>query len=141
MFTIIHATMADKPHFVNKWENLPESEYESKIRDKRCYAILFENERIGYMRYNLQFDFIPLLTCFYIADPHKGKGFGRKAMEHWEDEMRSLGFKMIMVSAEAGENAHHFYRKLGYKDMGSIILGGILPLEQETSELFLGKAL
>ena len=141
MFLMTYATMDDKPHFCNEWENLPVSEYESKIRDKRCYVIQFENKPIGYMRYNLIFDFIPFVTCFYITDPYKGKGFGKQAMMNWENDMRSLGFKMVMVSTEVGDGAQHFYRKLGYKDMGSIVIGGILPYDQETLEMFMGKAL
>ena len=139
MFSMTYATMEDKPHFVNEWENLPESEFEPKIRDKRCYVIRLGDEPIGYMRYNLIFDFVPFLTCFYINDTHQGKGFGKKAMLHWEDEMRSLGFKMIMVSAEVQEPAQHFYRKLGYKDMGSIVID--IPPYEQPLELFLGKAL
>jgi len=92
MFSMIYATLEDKPHFCNEWENLPESEYESKIRDKRCYVIRFDEKPIGYMRYNLQFDFVPFLTSFYIDDSHQGKGLGKKAIQQWEDEMRSLGF-------------------------------------------------
>jgi GNAT superfamily N-acetyltransferase len=98
-----YATMADKPYFVNEWENLPESEFEPKIRDKRCYVINFEDKPIGYMRYNLFFDFVPFLTFFYIDNEYQGKGFGTKAMLHWENEMRELGFKMIMVSTQVDE--------------------------------------
>ena len=76
-----------------------------------AYATM-EDKPIGYMRYNLIFDFVPFLTCFYVADPHKGKGFGKQAMMHWEDEMRALGYKMIMVSTQVDEDAQHFYRKL-----------------------------
>jgi len=139
MFSMTYATMEDKPHFVNQWENLPESEYESKIRDKRCYVIRYEDQPIGYMRYNLLFDFVPFLTCFYIADSHKGKGFGKQAMLHWEDEMRSLGYKMIMVSTQVDEDGQHFYRKMGYKDKGAIVMD-IAPYEQPL-EMFMGKAL
>ena len=59
----------------------------------------------------------------------------------WENEMRSLGYKDVMLTAEAGDDAHHFYCKLGYKDMGSIVMSGILHYEQNSSELFMGKAL
>ena len=139
MFSMSYATLEDKPHFCNEWENLPESEYESKIRDKRCYVIKLEDTHIGYMRYNLIFDFIPFLTCFYINDAHQGKGFGKKAMEHWENEMRSFGYKMIMVSTQVNEEGQHFYRKLGYKDMGSIVMD--FPPYEQPLEMFLGKAL
>ena len=139
MFAMTYATIDDKPHFCNEWENLPESEFELKIRDKRCYVIRFEDKPIGYMRYNLIFDFIPFLTCFYIDDSYKGKGFGTKAMMNWEDEMRSLGFKMIMVSTQVNEDGQHFYRKLGYKDMGAIVMD--IPPYEQPLEMFLGKAL
>ena len=139
MFSMSYATLEDKPHFCNEWENLPESEFESKIRDKRCYVIRLDGEPIGYMRYNLIFDFVPFLTCFYIDDAHQGKGYGKKTMHQWEDEMRSLGFKMIMVSAEVQEQAQNFYRKLGYKDMGGIVMD--IPPYEQPFELFLGKAL
>jgi ribosomal protein S18 acetylase RimI-like enzyme len=141
IFSMAYATLADKPHFCNEWENPPENEFESKIRDKRCYVLRLDDKPIGYMRYNLIFDFIPFLTCFYIADPHKGKGLGKQAMAQWEEDMRSKGFKMIMVSTEADNPAQNFYRKLGYKDMGAIIMGGIIPYEQNAMEMFMGKPL
>ena len=141
MFSMTYAIIEDKPHFVNQWEDLPEREFESRIRDKRCYVIRFEGNPIGYMRYNLIFDFIPFITCFYIDDPYRGKGFGKLAVLHWEDEMRSLDYKMVMISTEVDNDVQHLYRKLGYKDMGSIILGGILPYKQDVMEMFMGKPL
>ena len=140
MFSMTYATIEDKPHFCNEWENLPESEYESKIRDNRCYVLRYEDKPIGYMRYNLIFDFIPFLAFMLIDRSYRKQGFGTKAMFHWEDEMRSLGYKMIMLSTEVGEDAQHFYRKLGYKDMGAIVMSDILP-EQKTLEMFMGKTL
>ena len=62
-------------------------------------------------------------------------------MSRWEDEMRLLGYKMVMISTEVDNGAQHLYRKLGYKDMGSIVLGNILPYEQNTLEMFMGKSL
>ena len=139
MFSLAYATMEDKPHFCNEWENLTESEYASKVRDKRCYVLRYEDKPVGYMRYNLIFDFVPFLTCFYVADSHKGKGFGKQAMMHWEDEMRLLGYKMIMVSTQVNEDAQHFYRKLGYKDMGAIVMD--IPPYEQPLEMFMGKPL
>jgi len=141
MFSVSHAAMEDKPHFCNEWENLPESEFDSKIRDKRCYVLSYDDKPIGYMRYNLIFDFIPFLTFMLIDRSYRQQGFGTKAMSHWEDEMRSLGYKMTMLSTEVNEDAQNFYRKIGYKDMGSIVMGGIIPIEQNALEMFMGKAL
>ncbi|MCL2350332.1 MAG: hypothetical protein FWC67_02515 [Defluviitaleaceae bacterium] len=60
-------------------------------------------------------------------------------MTQWETEMRSLGYKMIMVSTQVNESGQHFYRKLGYKDMGAIVMD-IAPYEQPL-EMFMGKSL
>jgi len=110
-----------------------------KIRDKRCY-ILQENDKvIGLMRFNMIFEFVPFLTSFWISASCRGKGYGAKAMEHWENEMRTLGYKMIMVSTEVSEDAQHFYRKIGYKDMGSIVMD--IPPYEQPLEMFMGKAL
>lgn len=138
MFSITYATLEDKD-FVVTGENLSETEFELKVRDKRCYILRYDNERIGVMVFNLIFDFIPFLTLMYLHTAYQRKGFGKQAMLHWETEMRSLGFKMIMLSTQVNENAQHFYRKMGYKDMGSIVMD-IAPYEQPL-EMFMGKAL
>jgi ribosomal protein S18 acetylase RimI-like enzyme len=139
MFSIVYAEMKDKHHFCNEWENLSESEFESKIRDRRCYIMRYDGNPIGFMRYNLIFDFIPFLTCMAIDESHQRKGFGTMAMGYWEDEMRSLGYKMIMVSTQVNEEGQHFYRKLGYKDIGAIVMD--IPPYEQPMEMFLGKAL
>ena len=168
MFTISYATMQDK-HYVCTDKKLTESKLELKIRDKMCYVLRYNakhcnmvngayapssaspsqspeaiephynNECIGVMVYNLIFDLIPFLTMMYIEDDYQRKGFGTKAMAHWENEMRSHGHKMIMVSTQVDEDAQHFYRKLGYKDMGSIIMN--IPPYEQPMEIFMGKAL
>jgi len=46
---------------------------------------------------------------------------------------------MIMVSTQVDEDDQHFYRKLGYKDMGSIVMD--IPPYVQPLEMFLGKAL
>lgn len=138
MFSISHATIEDK-QYVCARESLAESEFELKIRDKRCYILHEDEKHIGVMRYNLMFDFIPFLTHMHIEKPYQRKGLGRKAMLHWEDEMRSLGYKMVMVSTQVDEEGQHFYRKLGYKDMGSIVMD--IPPYEQPLEMFLGKAL
>ena len=60
-------------------------------------------------------------------------------MLFWENEMRELGYKMVMTSTQVNEQAQHFYRKLGYKDRGGIFLDGT-PFEQP-QEMILIKIL
>ena len=78
-------------------------------------------------------------TLLWLEEPHRGKGYGTKSMSHWESEMSSLGYKMIMVSTQVDEDGQHFYRKLGYKDMGAIVMD--IPPYEQPLEMFLGKAL
>jgi GNAT superfamily N-acetyltransferase len=138
MFTISYATIEDM-QYVCPGEHLSENEFELKVRDKRCYILRYGEERIGVMVFNLIFDFIPFLTLMYLETPYQRKGYGSQAMKHWEDEMRSLGFKMIMTSTQVDEEGQHFYRKLGYKDMGSIVMN--IPPYEQPLEMFMGKAL
>ncbi|MCL2854141.1 MAG: GNAT family N-acetyltransferase [Defluviitaleaceae bacterium] len=143
MLTISYATPEDAPYVLSMghWPPSPlgEHEVEMKIRDERCYILRENGQIIGILRWNMMFEFVPFLTLMWFDKPHRGKGYGKQAITHWEDEMRRLGYKMIMVSTQVDEDGQHFYRKMGYKDMGSIVMD-IAPYEQPL-EMFLGKAL
>jgi len=57
-----------------------------------------------------------------LHEAYCGKEFGTQAMKHWENEMQSLGYDLVMTSTQANEQAQHFYRKLGYNDSGCLLL-------------------
>ena len=143
MFTIKHATMQDTEYVlsVGLWAPSPldAKEVELKIRDKRCYILRYGEEIIGIMRFNMMFEFVPFLTLMWLEEPYRSKGLGTKALAYWEDEMRSLGYKMVMLSTQVDEDGQHFYRKRGYKDMGAIVMD--IPPYEQPLEMFMGKAL
>ena len=139
MLKISYATMQDKEYVLSIGNAMPESEFDLKVRDRRCYMLREGEKTIGIMRFNLIFDFIPFLSLMWLEEPYRGKGYGTKAMAHWEDEMRGLGHKMIMISTQVDEDGQHFYRKLGYKDMGAIVID--IPPYEQPLEMFMGKAL
>ena len=139
MLNISYATIQDKEYAMSYGNAMQESEFDLKVRDKRCYILRCDEEVIGVMRFNLIFDFIPFLSLMYLEEAYRHKGYGTKAMAHWEDEMRAAGYKMIMISTQVDENAQHFYRKLGYKDMGTIVMD--IPPYEQPLEMFMGKAL
>jgi len=139
MFKISYATMQDKEYAISIGNAMPESEFDLKVRDKRCYILREGDKIIGIMRFNLIFDFIPFLSLMWLEESCRGKGYGTKAMAHWEDEMRAAGHKMIMISTQVDEGAQHFYRKLGYKDMGTIVMD--IPPYEQPLEMYMGKAL
>ena len=139
MFNIRHVIELDKSFWFTLDGDLREDEFEIKIRYKRGYVISDGDKPIGVMRYNLMWDSLPFLTLIYFDEAYRGKGFGRQAMLHWENEMRELGYTMVMTSTQVDEEAQHFYRKLGYKERGGIFLDNT-PWEQP-QEMFMLKVL
>ncbi len=139
MFNIRYASEADKSFWFTLDEELREKEFNVKIRDERGYVICDNEKPVGIMRYNVCWDIHPFLTLIYLDESCRGKGFGRQAMLHWENEMRGLGYKMVMTSTQVNEEAQHFYRKLGYKEKGSIVFDNT-PFEQPM-EMFFVKVL
>ena len=103
MLEIRYASEADKPFWFTLDKHLSEGEFTLKVRDRRGYTISDGGKPIGIMRYNLFWDNTPFLTLIYIEETEQRQGFGRQAMLHWEDEMRGLGYKMVMTSTQADE--------------------------------------
>jgi ribosomal protein S18 acetylase RimI-like enzyme len=136
MFEIRYASENDKSFWFSL-DKQRESEFALKVRNKRGYVISDGGKPIGIMRYNLFWDSTPFLTFIYVDDAYQGQGFGRKAMLHWENEMREQGYKLVMTSTQADEKTQHFYRKLGYIDRGCLVLDNT-PYEQPM-EIFMIK--
>ena len=119
--------------------HLPEPEFDNKLQAKQGYVILEDQNPIGLLRYNLFCDNTPFCTMLVIASGHRGKGFGKKLMEHWEADMKSQGYGMLMTSTQVDEPAQHFYRKLGYQDCGGFVVN--IPGYEQPMELLLIKGL
>jgi GNAT superfamily N-acetyltransferase len=139
MFEIRYVSKTDKPFWFSLDSHFSESEFDLKVRDRRGYIISNNDTPVGIMRYNLFWDNTPFLTLIYLKKAFQGIGYGKRAMLFWENEMRRLGYKMVMTSTQVDEQAQHFYRKLGYVDRGCLVLDGT-PLEQP-QEIFLLKLL
>ena len=75
----------------------------------------------------------------FIDSEYRGKGYGKRMMEHWEQDMKSIGYGMIMTSTQVDEDAHHFYRKLGYKDCGGFVVD--IPGYEQPMEMIMIKEL
>lgn len=139
MFKIRYAKEEDKEFWYIWDKHLPESEFVKKIKYHRAYIIMDEEKPIGVMRYNLFWDNTPFLTMIFLDWDYHKQGYGRKAMESWEKEMKKQGYKMIMTSTQVDEEAQHFYRKLGYKDCGCLVMD--IPGFEQPLEMFLAKSL
>ncbi|MDR2940184.1 MAG: GNAT family N-acetyltransferase [Clostridiales bacterium] len=139
MVRIRYVLENDKPFWVALDKHMGENELQLKIRDRRGYIISDDDKPIGVMRYNLFWDNTPFLTLIHIESGYHKKGFGKQALLLWENEMRGLGYKMVMTSTQVDEQAQHFYRKLGYLDKGCLVLDNT-PFEQP-QEMFMIKVL
>jgi ribosomal protein S18 acetylase RimI-like enzyme len=106
-----------------------------KIRAREVLVLKQDGKQIGWLRYGLFCDVIPFMNMLYIEESFRGKGFGRQLVQFWENEMRELGYQFVMTSSQSDEQAQHFYRKLRYKDTGS------LTLLDEPLEIFFVKYL
>ncbi len=136
---IRYVTLEDKPFWYSFDKHLPEAEFSKKVRDRQGYVLFYGDEPVGLLRYNLFWDSIPFCTLLYIEKQHRQQGFGRFLMERWEQDMKAQGYGMVLVSTQSDEQAQHFYRRLGYKDCGSLTLD--IPGYRQPMELFLAKQL
>lgn len=127
-------------HFWFRFDrHLSDQEFENKVHTQRGYVLFAENRPVGLMRYNLFWDQIPFCTLLYIDPKEQHKGYGKKLMEHWQDDMKEKGYGLLLVSTQVDEQAQHFYRKIGYQDCGGLIMN--VPGFEQPMELFMCKAI
>ena len=136
---IRYAASEDRQFWYSLDRHLPEMEFRKKVRDRQGYVLLSEGRPAGLLRYNLFWDNTPFCTLLCIEEQYRNRGFGRALMEHWEQDMRSQGYGMALVSTQSDEDAQFFYRRLGYRDCGSLTVD--VPGYEQPMELFLVKQL
>lgn len=139
MITVRYMESSDRQFWYGLDKHLPETEFENKVRAKMGYVILAEGKPAGLLRYNLFWDNTPFCTMLFIDEKYRGRGFGKRLLEHWENDMRVRGYGMLLTSTQVDEEAQHFYRKLGYKDCGGLIID--IPRYAQPMELFLIKGI
>lgn len=137
MFGIRYVTEKDKEFWMSAGGHVSEREFAAKVFGRSGYIIFDGESPIGIMYYALLWDNMPFLNLLYIEPAYQKQGYGKRAMEAWEQEMRESGYKMVMVSTQVNENAQFFYRKSGYRDCGCLVLNDC-PMEQPM-EMFLYK--
>ena len=128
MTEIRYVRSEDKEFWYRLDKHLPEQEFEHKVSSKRGYIVLEDNRPVGLLRYNLFWDNTPFCTMLFVDENHRG---------YWENDMRSQGYGMLLTSTRVDEEVQHFYRKLGYKDCGGLMVD--VPGYEQPMELFLVK--
>lgn len=138
MFEMNYVTHKDQEFWFSLDRHLSKKAFSGKVRDQQGYVIRYGNRAVGILRYNLFWDSIPFVTLIHLDSSYHGKGLGKQAMLQWEEEMKELDHKAVMTSTQVDEGAQHFYRKLGYRDVGCLVLE--VPQYQQPMEMFMMKS-
>ena len=139
MIQIRYLQEADRPFWFRLDRHLPEEAFARKVRDREGYVLLENGQPAGLLRWNFFWDQIPFCSLLFVEEPLRGRGCGGALMGRWESDMAARGLRVLMTSTQADESAQHFYRRLGYRDAGCLLLreaGYAQP-----AELFFTKAL
>lgn len=96
---------------------------QSKINGKEIILVKDSgNKNIGWLRYSYFWDNTPFMNMLYIDEDYRNKGIGKELVGFWENEMKYKSYGLVMTSTLSNEQSQQFYRKLGYKDCGSLLL-------------------
>ena len=90
---------------------------------------------VGWLRYGLFQDEIPILNKICLLEEERGKGYGRALVADWESRAHADGRSRVMAVTQANDMAQHFFRQMGYQD------AGMLLLPEQAAELFFLKNL
>lgn len=102
--------------------HISKEELKNAIAMKRMILLFIDGKYKGWLRFNLFWDNIPFMNLLFLFEEQRGKGYGKKLVEFWEQEMAKQGYRFVMTSTQSDEEAQFFYRKLGYTDRGALVL-------------------
>lgn len=139
MFEIKHPTDKEIPVWTSLDKHINAGEVKNIVNNKHGYFITTSGLPVGVLRYTIFWDNIPFINYMFIKDGHRKMGVGTEALTLWENEMRKAGYKHVLVSSQSDEKSQNFYRKMGYKDCGCLILD--FPGRKQPTELFFAKEL
>ncbi len=95
---------------------------EEKVARREIIVAHREDRRVGFLRYGYFWDEIPFMNLLWVRGESRGEGHGTRLISFWEEEMRKLGHDSVMTSTLSDESAQHLYRRLGYVDVGSLLM-------------------
>ena len=129
------AELSDLPFLKQYDKHISETELRNAIIQKHILIAETNGKTVGWLRYNYFWDNTPFINMLFILSEYRGNQYGTNLISYWEEQMKRLGFHVVMTSTQANECAQHFYHKLGYNTIGGFLMGN------EPYELILSKEL
>ena len=119
---VAFASLEDLGYLAEEDRHLGRDVIEEKVARREIVVAHLEDRRVGFLRYGHFWDEIPFMNLLWVREGLRGKGYGTQLVSFWEDEMRKLGHGSVMTSTLSNERAQHLYRRLGYEDVGSLLM-------------------
>lgn len=134
-FAVRVADGGDLPYLLEKDPHITPDMLRRKVTAGEVLVAVVGGGLAGYLRWGWFWDNVPFMNLLRLDAEWRRKGIGTQLVARWEADMRALGAEFVLTSTWASEEAQHFYRTLGYQDIG----GFVLP--REPLELVLYKGL
>jgi ribosomal protein S18 acetylase RimI-like enzyme len=126
------ATPSDIDYLVNYDSHISNEIIYKKIETGEVLVAYDGDCFVGFLRFGWFWDEIPFMNLLFVIEAYRSKGVGRALVKYWESLFKGQ-VKFVLTSTLSDESAQHFYRKLGYEDIGGFNLPG------EATELVLMK--
>jgi GNAT superfamily N-acetyltransferase len=133
--TIEYAVDADLAFLAERSSEKSPEVLRRKIQAGEVIVARLGGEVVAWMTYTLLYDVVPFINILYILQEHRRRGLGTRLVRFLESEVSKAGFRRVMTSSLSNEQGQHFWRKMGYKDVGGVLLA------DEPLEVFFRKEL
>jgi len=126
---MIRAARASDFTFLRGFSTDPtDRQLEAQIQDGRLRIIESTEGQVGFIKFYVLWEILPFIEVIIVREECRRCGIGRRAVRAWEVEMAARSLSRAIVSTKANETAQEFWRRIGYRDCGSLALPG-RPIE------------
>eukprot|EP00736_Rhodelphis_marinus_P012269 Rmarinus@m.7823 len=117
---VVEVLQAEWPRSASCWEN----SLNQSTPEKPCIVLFHEGVVVGFSRlHGTPVDGRNGIVCVdvVVRADHRGRGFGRKLMQHTETEAKKIGYESIFLSTK---DQVSFYEHLGYEKCDDVAVVG-----------------
>jgi GNAT superfamily N-acetyltransferase len=95
---------------------IPRTIVERAIANSLCFAILYENEQVGFARVVTDKATFAFLADVYVLPEHRGKGLSKRLMGEITRHPDLQGLRRMLL---ATRDAHGLYEKFGFRPLAA----------------------